>query len=247
MNTVLWMTVPYVAFTSFLLGHIWRYRTDQFGWTTRSSQSYESRLLRMGSPLFHFGLLGVVGGHVVGLLIPESWTSAVGISEFFYHVMAVTMGSLAGFAVVTGLGILLYRRITVPAVRQATSRSDKLMYLLLVGALVTGMLNTLTNVFATYNYRETVSPWFRSLFSLDPAMELMAGAPWTFQVHVLIVLALLGIWPYTRLVHMFSAPVGYLVRPYLVYRSRDPQKASANRYARAWVAPEAPPARSRWV
>jgi nitrate reductase gamma subunit len=247
MNTVLWMTVPYVAFTSFLLGHVWRYRTDQFGWTTRSSQSYESRLLRMGSPLFHFGLLGVVGGHVVGLLIPESWTSAVGISEFFYHVMAATLGSLAGFAVVTGLGILLYRRITVPAVRQATSRSDKLMYLLLVGALATGMLNTLTNVFARYNYRETVSPWFRSLFSLDPAMELMAGAPWTFQVHVLIVLALLGIWPYTRLVHMFSAPVGYLVRPYLVYRSRDPQKASANRYARAWVAPEAPPARSRWV
>jgi len=247
MNTVLWMTVPYVAFTSFLLGHVWRYRTDQFGWTTRSSQSYESRLLRMGSPLFHFGLLGVFGGHVVGLLIPESWTSAVGVSEFFYHVMAVTMGSLAGFAVVTGLGILLYRRMTVPAVRQATSRSDKLMYLLLVGALVTGMLNTLTNVFATYNYRETVSPWFRSLFSLDPAMELMASAPWTFQVHVLIVLALLGIWPYTRLVHMFSAPVGYLLRPYLVYRSRDPQKAFSNRYARAWVAPETPPVRSRWV
>lgn len=247
MNTVLWMTVPYVAFTSFLLGHFWRYRTDQFGWTTRSSQSYESRLLRMGSPLFHFGLLGVVGGHVVGLLIPESWTSAIGVSEFFYHVMAVTMGSLAGFAVVTGAGILLYRRITVPAVRTATTRSDKLMYLLLVGALATGMLNTLTNVFAAYNYRDTVSPWFRSLFSLHPAMELMAGAPWTFQLHVLIVLALLGIWPYTRLVHMFSAPVGYLTRPYLVYRSRDPQKASGNRYARAWAAPEAPPARSRWV
>lgn len=247
MNTVLWMTIPYVALTSFVVGHVWRYRTDQFGWTTRSSQSHESRLLRMGSPLFHFGLLGVVGGHVVGLLIPQSWTSAVGISEFVYHLMAVAMGSLAGFAVLAGLGILLYRRITVPAVRQATTRSDKLMYLLLVGAPVTGMLNTLTNVFATYNYRETVSPWFRSLFSLHPAMELMARAPWTFQVHALIVLVLFGIWPYTRLVHMFSAPVGYLTRPYLVYRSRDPQKASGNRYAKAWVAPEALPTRSRWV
>jgi nitrate reductase gamma subunit len=229
------------------LGHIWRYRTDQFGWTTRSSQIYESRLLRMGSPLFHFGLLGVFGGHIVGLMIPESWTSAVGIPEWVYHVMAVTMGSLAGFAVVTGLGILLYRRITVPEVSKATTRNDKLMYVLLVGALVTGMLNTLTNVFASYNYRETVSPWFRSLFSLHPAVGLMADAPWTFQVHALIVLALLGIWPYTRLVHMFSAPAGYLVRPYLVYRSRDPQKASSNRYAKAWVAPVAPPVRSRWV
>ena len=247
MNSLLWITAPYVAFTSFVLGHVWRYRTDQFGWTTRSSQIYESRLLRLGSPLFHFGLLGVFGGHVVGLLIPESWTSVVGISEWVYHLMAVTMGSLAGSAVVVGLAILLYRRITVAAVRKATTRTDKLMYLLLVGALVTGMLNTLTNVFAAYNYRDTVSPWFRSLFSLHPAPELMANTPWTFQVHALIVLALLAIWPYTRLVHMFSAPVGYLVRPYVVYRSRDPQKAPSHRYAKAWVTPDAPPARSRWV
>jgi nitrate reductase gamma subunit len=201
MNSLLWMIAPYVALTSFVLGHIWRYRADQFGWTTRSSQIYESRLLRMGSPLFHFGLLGVFGGYVVGLMIPESWTAAVGISEWVYHLMAVTMGSLAGFAVVTGLGILLYRRITVLAVAKATTRRDK----------------------------------------------LMADAPLTFQLHALIVLALLGIWPYTRLVHMFSAPAGYLVRPYPVYRSRDPQKASSNRYAKAWVAPAAPPARSRWV
>jgi nitrate reductase gamma subunit len=247
MTSMLWLIVPYVAFTSFVLGHIWRYRTDQFGWTTRSSQVHESRLLRLGSPLFHFGLLGVFGGHVVGLLIPQSWTSTAGIAEPAYHLIAVTMGSVTGFAVVAGLGILLYRRITVPAVRQATTRSDKLMYLLLVGALVTGMLNTLTNVFASYNYRETVSPWFRSLFSLHPAVELMAHTPWTFQVHALIVLALLGIWPYTRLVHLFSAPAGYLVRPYLVYRSRDLQKASSNRYAKAWIAPHAPPARSRWA
>ncbi|BBX75241.1 respiratory nitrate reductase subunit gamma [Mycobacterium shinjukuense] len=247
MTSLLWMAAPYVAFTSFVLGHIWRYRTDQFGWTTRSSQIYESRLLQLGSPLFHFGLLGVFGGHVVGLLVPQSWTAAVGISEPAYHLMAVTMGSLAGFAVVAGLGILLYRRITVSAVRRATTRSDQLMYLLLVAALATGMLNTLTNVFASYNYRDTVSPWFRSLFSLHPAAELMAHTPWTFQLHALIVLALLAIWPYTRLVHMFSAPVGYLVRPYLVYRSQDPKKTSGNRYAKAWVAPEAPPARSRWV
>jgi nitrate reductase gamma subunit len=127
MNSLLWMIAPYVALTSFVLGHIWRYRADQFGWTTRSSQIYESRLLRMGSPLFHFGLLGVFGGYVVGLMIPESWTAAVGISEWVYHLMAVTMGSLAGFAVVTGLGILLYRRIIVLAVAKATTRSDKLM------------------------------------------------------------------------------------------------------------------------
>lgn len=247
MNTLLWMTVPYIALTSFVLGHIWRYRTDQFGWTTRSSQIYESRLLRLGSPLFHFGILGVFGGHVLGVLVPASWTSAVGISDHAYHLLAVTAGSLAGFAVIAGLAILLYRRVRVPEVRKATTRNDKLMYLLLAGALLTGMLNTLTNVFAAYNYRETVSPWFRSLFSVHPMPELMAGAPWTFQAHVLVVLALLAVWPYTRLVHMFSAPVGYLLRPYVVYRSRDSQRSGGHRYAKAWVEPEAPPARSRWV
>ncbi|MGH3866374.1 MAG: respiratory nitrate reductase subunit gamma [Pseudonocardiaceae bacterium] len=115
MTGLLWVTVPYVAFTSFLLGHIWRYRHDQFGWTTRSSQLHESRLLRLGSPLFHFGLLAVLGGHVLGIAIPASWTAAVGVSEHAYHLMSVSFGTLSGLATVAGLEILLYRRSAVPA------------------------------------------------------------------------------------------------------------------------------------
>ncbi|MFI6868804.1 respiratory nitrate reductase subunit gamma [Nocardia sp. NPDC050406] len=242
MTTMLWMTLPYVAFTSFLLGHLWRYRNDQFGWTTRSSQIYESRLLRMGSPLFHFGMLGVIGGHVLGVLIPESWTAAVGITEHMYHVVAVSAGSVAGFAVIAGIAILLYRRFTVPAVRKATTNNDKMMYALLAGALVTGMLNTLGSnlLWGTYNYRETVSPWFRSLFTFHPEPELMVGTPWTFQAHGLIVLALIGVWPYTRLVHMFSAPIGYVVRPYVVYRSKETNAVDKRRFAGAWETPAVP-------
>ncbi|WP_405485364.1 respiratory nitrate reductase subunit gamma [Nocardia sp. NBC_00511] len=242
MTTAVWTTLPYIAFTSFLLGHLWRYRTDQFGWTTRSSQVYESRLLRLGSPLFHFGMLGVIGGHVLGVLIPQSWTDAVGVSEHLYHVVAVSAGSIAGFAVIAGIGILLYRRFTVSAVRQATTTNDKLMYLLLAAALITGLLNTLGSnlLWGTYNYRETVSPWFRSLFTLHPHPDLMIGTPWTFQVHGLIVLTLIGFWPYTRLVHMFSAPVGYLVRPYVVYRSKPTHAVDKRRFARAWETPALP-------
>ena len=81
MDTFLWVIVPYLCLATFVVGHFWRYRYDKFGWTTRSSQLYESRLLRWGSPLFHFGILAVFFGHVMGLGIPESWTSAVGISE----------------------------------------------------------------------------------------------------------------------------------------------------------------------
>lgn len=245
MTTLLWLTVPYVAFTSFLLGHLWRYRHDQFGWTTRSSQLYESRLLRLGNPLFHFGLLAVLGGHMLGILIPASWTAAVGVSESAYHLVSVSLGVLSGLVTIAGLAILLYRRSTVPAVRKATTRLDKLMYTLLSAAILTGMLNTVGSnlIGGGYDYRATVSPWFRSLFSIAPQPELMAGAPISFQIHNLVVLTLLGVWPYTRLVHVFSAPLGYLTRPYVVYRSRDPAPRSTRRYARAWEVSAPPGAR----
>ncbi|MGH3805379.1 MAG: respiratory nitrate reductase subunit gamma, partial [Pseudonocardiaceae bacterium] len=152
-----------------------------------------------------------------------------------YHLMSVSFGTFSGLAAVAGLAILLYRRITVPAVRKATTGVDKVMYLLLSAAIVTGMLNTVgSNLLGRgYNYRETVSPWFRSLFTLSPQPELMVGIPVSFQIHALIVLILLTGWPYTRLVHVFSAPLGYLTRPYIVYRSRDTHPG-ARRYARAW-------------
>jgi nitrate reductase gamma subunit len=200
----------------------------------------------LGSPLFHFGLLAVLGGHVLGIAIPASWTAAEGVSEHAYHLLSVSFGTLSGLATVTGLGILLYRRATVPAVRKATTTIDKLMYLLLSTAIITGMLNTVDSnlIGSGYDYRATVSPWFRSLFTIHPQPELMAGTPVSFQIHNLIVLTLLGIWPYTRLVHVFSAPLGYLTRPYVVYRSRDVNHPGARRYARAWEV-SAPPATRR--
>jgi nitrate reductase gamma subunit len=235
-TTLLWLTLPYVAFTSFVVGHIWRYRHDQFGWTTRSSQLHEGRLLRLGSPLFHFGLLAVLGGHVLGIGVPASWTAAVGVSEHAYHLMSVSFGTLSGLATIAGLAILLYRRFAVPAVRKATTAIDKVMYLLLSTAILTGMLNTLGGnlIGGGYDYRATVSPWFRSLFTLSPQPDLMVGIPLSFQIHALVVLILLAGWPYTRLVHVFSAPLGYLTRPYVVYRSRDVSHPGARRYARAW-------------
>ena len=104
---LLWVIVPYLCIAVFVGGHVWRYRYDKFGWTTRSSQLYERRLLRWGSPLFHFGILAALGGHVVGLLIPKSATEAVGVSETMYHVVAVGLGGIAGFGTVVGMALLI--------------------------------------------------------------------------------------------------------------------------------------------
>ncbi|MEO3787930.1 respiratory nitrate reductase subunit gamma [Actinocorallia sp. B10E7] len=224
-DILLWVALPYATIAVFVLGHYWRYRYDKFGWTTRSSQLHENRLLRIGSPLFHFGILVVLLGHIGGLLVPESWTAAAGVSEDAYHVIAVVLGTIAGFCTLTGLAILIYRRRTVGPVFSATTRNDKLMYAVLATVIVLGLAATVAanTVGGGYNYRETVSPWFRSVFVLQPDPELMTGVPLLFQLHALSALSLFVIWPFTRLVHMLTAPVGYLTRPYIVYRSRDEQ------------------------
>ena len=230
MALFLWVIVPYICFAIFIAGHFWRYRYDKFGWTTRSSQLYENNLLRWGSPMFHFGMLGVLAGHIIGLVIPKVWTDALGISEHGYHIIALAGGIPAGLIALAGLVILVYRRRVTGPVFSATTKMDKVMYVFLAAAIVLGVWNTLVSgllhVGGDYNYRDGVSVWFRGVWTLQPKASLMADAPWSFQLHALVAMVLFALWPFTRLVHVFSAPVGYLTRPYIVYRSRDERPGS---------------------
>ncbi|HEX2417280.1 MAG TPA: respiratory nitrate reductase subunit gamma [Micromonosporaceae bacterium] len=243
MNVLLWVIVPYLCIAVFGLGLIWRHRYDKFGWTTRSSQLYENAVLRIGSPLFHFGILVVLIGHVGGLLIPKSWTEAVGITEQAYHTTAVVLGTVAGFCTLVGMAILIARRRLVGPVFSATTRNDKAMYLVLGGVIVLGLWATVRGNISGggYDYRETISPWLRSLFVLSPDPDVMAAVPIGFRFHILAAFGLFAFWPFTRLVHAFSAPVGYLTRPYVVYRSRD-TRAGLRQARPGW---EGPPAAAR--
>ncbi|MFN8029505.1 MAG: respiratory nitrate reductase subunit gamma [Dermatophilaceae bacterium] len=231
MNRFLFGILPYLCLAVFVVGHYWRYTYDKFGWTTRSSQLYEDRLLRIGSPLFHFGMLGVIGGHILGLLIPQKWTDAVGISRHTYHILALAGGIPAGVAAVAGLAILVYRRRTTGPVFSATTINDKIMYAVLGVVIVLGIWNTIAGSWlqfgGEYNYRSGVSVWFRSIFELRPDVALMAAAPIGFKIHAVAAFLLFALWPFTRLVHVFSAPIGYFTRPYIVYRSRDARSGVA--------------------
>ena len=235
---MLWVVVPYVAIAIFVVGTIWRYRYDKFGWTTRSSELYESKLLRLGSPMFHLGLLVVILGHVVGLVIPRDWTEAVGFRQAAYHFLATWMGLIAAVVLVAGLLILIYRRRTTGPVFLATTRTDKLMYVLLAASILSGTWATVQHQVLGgehgYDYRQTISPWFRSLFYLQPQYELMSGVPLAFQIHVIATFVLFAVWPFTRLVHAFSAPVAYPFRPYVVYRSRQEAAVSSRTPRRGW-------------
>lgn len=227
MSVVLWGVLPYLMLVTLIGGTIWRYRYDQFGWTTRSSQLYESRLLRIGSPLFHFGILFVVAGHIAGLVIPESFMNLF-MNETEYHIIALVVGGIAGFCTLVGIGILIWRRRTTGPVFMATTKNDKSMYVVLVGAIVLGLIATVLSAggrYGDFNYRETIALWFRSLFILQPDVSAMVNVPLEFKIHALTGMLLFTLWPFTRLVHAFTAPVHYLFRPYVVYRSRDPRPA----------------------
>lgn len=224
LDIFLWIIFPYISLTLMIVGLIWRWRTDKFGWTSRSSELYERTWLRISSPLFHFGILFVVLGHFGGLVIPQSFTSAMGISEHLYHVVAVTAGSIAGIMTIIGLIGLLVRRFKYKSVWFATTTGDKIMYVLLslpifLGAAATAM----TQIFGApggYDYRETISPWFRSIFYFHPDAELMLNVPLVFKMHIVAGFLLFAILPFTRLVHLMAPPVLYPMRPYTVYRSR---------------------------
>ncbi|MFR0354249.1 respiratory nitrate reductase subunit gamma [Streptomyces sediminimaris] len=222
-DLLLWVALPYACLAVFVAGHVWRYRHDQFGWTSHTSQLLEHRWLRWGSPLFHFGALMVIAGHVVGLAVPASWTEAAGIGEHAYHTTAVLAGSVAGAAMVTGLGMLCARRLLTRRIRLTTDRSDKLLFPLLSATVLLGLSATAThNVFGGgYDYRTTVSVWFRGVLTFQPHPLAIADAPLLFRLHALSACLLFAAWPFTRLVHVWSVPVGYLVRPYLVYRRRS--------------------------
>lgn len=223
LDVLLWIAFPYVAAASFIVGHILRYRYDQYGWTSRSSQLYESKLLKWGSPLFHYGMLAVIAGHVIGLLIPREWLEFIGIDDHIYHLGATWLGTAAAAVTVIGMVILLARRGAVKRVFRVTSPMDVVMYIFLVATIAFGTIAVVQFQLlgAGYDYRGSVSPWIRSLILMQPDVTLMAGVPFAFQLHVLTATALFAIWPFTRLVHVLSAPIWYLLRPYVVYRSRD--------------------------
>ncbi|MEU1014444.1 respiratory nitrate reductase subunit gamma [Streptomyces sp. NPDC005898] len=235
METLLWGALPYLAFVLLVAGTIWRYRYDKFGWTTRSSQVYESKLLNIASPMFHYGILFVLVGHLVGLFLPESWTDKAGVSEHTYHLFSLYGGTAAGALLVLGILLLLYRRRTNTPVFRATTANDKLMYLVLFAAIVLGMVAKLSHASGDgYNYRDSIAPWARSLFTLRPDIDRMTGVPLLYEIHAVVGMVLFALVPFTRLIHMFSAPLQYLFRPYVVYRARDPRRLGTRPERRGW-------------
>lgn len=221
----LWVIVPYIALTIFIGGHIYRYNHDQFGWTTKSSEFLEKRMLRIGSLLFHWGIIFVFFGHVAGLLVPIQFYEQLGISESTYHTIALIGGIPAGIATVIGLVILMFRRMTVKRIIQTSTTSDFIALFFLAIVVLSGMSATFFNIDSHgFDYRTTIAPWLRGILFFNPNPGYLLYVPIWFKIHILAAFGLFAVWPFTRLVHIFSLPVRYLSRSYVIYRKRKPNE-----------------------
>ena len=217
-----WGVFPYICLTVMVVGTIYRYQSDQLSWGSKSSEMLEKKLLTTGSMLFHVGIFFVLGGHIAGLLVPMQVYTALGISPELYHTVAEVAGGLSGLMAFAGISILLYRRIANARVRRNSDASDYVSDGLLWIVILLGLAVTLgySTLYGPYEYRATVGPWIRSVLTLQPDVALMAGVPLILQVHIALAFLLFGISPFTRLIHMYSLPLGYLTRAPIQYRAR---------------------------
>jgi nitrate reductase gamma subunit len=212
---------PYIALTIFLVGSLVRFDTDQYGWRSKSSQLLRRKQLIVGSVLFHVGILGILLGHGVGLLTPVAVFEFLGISHGFKQMMAIVVGGICGTACFVGLVMLLHRRLFDSRIRKTSSFSDIAVLLILFVQLSLGM-STIPLSLGHLDGHMMVQfmSYVQGIVVLNPQPELIAAVPLVFKLHMFLGFTIFLIFPFTRLVHVWSAPVGYLFRNYQVVRTK---------------------------
>ena len=213
---------PYLALAIFLLGSLLRFETDQYGWRSKSSQLLRRKQLVWGSILFHVGILGILAGHFVGLLTPIAVFDAIGVSHGAKQLLAIVAGGLFGAACFVGLTMLLHRRLFDPRIRNTSSASDIAVLALIWVQLVLGLL-TIPFSLGHLDGAEMMKfmNWAQSIAYLKGgAAAHIADVALVFKLHILLGLTLLVVFPFSRLVHVWSAPIGYVGRRYQIVRTK---------------------------
>lgn len=213
-NSALFGWYPYLCLTVFLLGSLIRYDREQYTWRSGSSQLLRRGELMWGSNLFHVGILVIFIGHVVGLLTPIAVFDALGISHEFKQVLAIVVGGVAGVATFAGAAMLVHRRLSDPRIRVTSSFGNTAIIILLWAQVTLGLL-TITISIQHLEGDEMVKfmAWAQGILTLQPGVaDLILDANPLFKAHLLLGLTLFLVVPFTRLVHIWSAPIWYLGR-----------------------------------
>lgn len=223
LNAIVFGWYPYLCVTVFLVGSLFRFDREQYTWRTGSSQLLRRRQLMWGSNLFHVGILVIAGGHFVGLLTPIWIFDMLGISHGAKQILAMAAGGVAGLMCLVGIALLTHRRLFDPRIRANSSFSDTAILLILSAQLLLG-LATVPLSAGHLDGHEMVKfmNWAQAIVTLKPdAAHYVFDVHPIFKAHLALGMTLFLLFPFTRLVHVWSAPVWYLGRRgYQIVRSR---------------------------
>ncbi|MGO8866917.1 MAG: respiratory nitrate reductase subunit gamma [Alphaproteobacteria bacterium] len=213
---------PYVVLSVFTLGCLVRFEYQQYTWRSGSSQLLRRRQLVWGSNLFHAGILGLFIGHFGGLLTPIAVFEWLGIGHSAKQMIAIVAGGIFGAMCFLGLTLLVYRRLFDERIRKTSSTMDITILLLLYLQLVLGIVTipvSLEHLDGTNMIR--FMEWAQHIVTFRAgAAKLVSGTPWIFQVHLVLGMTIFLLFPFSRLVHIWSAPVWYVGRRYQIVRTK---------------------------
>ncbi len=221
-NTFLFQIYPYIALSVFIIGSILRFDRAPYSWRSKSSQLLRRKQLIMGSICFHVGVISILAGHAVGLLTPIVFFDAIGISHGAKQVLAISAGGGAGLLCLLGLVMLLHRRLFDARIRRTSSFADIMVLILLLIQLLLG----LSSIVVSLNHldgEEMVKfmAWAQRIVTFRPIdIVALSHVALIYKLHIAVGMTLFVVFPFTRLVHMLSAPLGYIFRPYQIVRKR---------------------------
>ncbi len=223
LDTFIFGIYPYICLAVFFIGSLIRFDRDQYTWKSDSSQLLRKKQLRIGSIFFHIGVLFLFFGHFFGMLTPHFLYEPF-ITAGQKQVMAMASGGIAGVFGFIGLTILLHRRLTDDRIRITSKPSDILIVVVLWLQLLLGLATIpLSGQHLDGSVMMKLAGWAQHIVTLrGGAVELLSGVDWVFKLHMFLGMTIFLIFPFTRLVHVWSgfASITYLVRPYQIVRSR---------------------------
>ncbi|MFL6631943.1 MAG: respiratory nitrate reductase subunit gamma [Massilia sp.] len=223
-NQFLFGIYPYIALAIFLLGSLIRFDREQYTWRSESTQVLHTGQLRLGSILFHIGIIGLLGGHAVGLLTPVWVWDSLGVTHGAKQLFAMAAGGVMGSLCLVGILLLLARRLGNERLRAATTFKDKIVLLWILGTLLLG----LSSIFVSAGHLDghmmvLLMTWAQHIVTCrGDAASFIIDAPLVFKLHLFMGMSLFVIFPFTRLVHIWSGfgAVTYLGRAFQLVRPR---------------------------
>ncbi|MFN7087748.1 MAG: respiratory nitrate reductase subunit gamma [Burkholderiales bacterium] len=216
---------PYIALAVFLVGSLIRFDREQYTWKSDSSQLLKRGQLRLGSNLFHIGILALFFGHLFGLLTPKELYHALGLSTAAKQMLAITAGGVFGAMCLVGLLLLVQRRLTEPRIRATSTRMDIFILLWILATLVLGLLSiTVSLGHPDGGVMVLLANWAQHIVTFrSGAADFIVGVHWIYKIHLFFGMTLFVLFPFSRLVHVWSgfAAVAYVTRAYQIVRSKS--------------------------